>query len=935
MFSRHRKGIHSKINSYPVCQASVASVAVAGFTPDILHSQSTPSSFYAPGSAFGIQLCNPMSLVLQYLRMVKATARSTSALVNAFDENPRQKLLDDIHEYDIILLRKEGRVEKAVGNLPVINQQRTWPDFNTYGRLLRECANMRDLEEGKRVHARMIKAGHELDIVLENNVINMYAKCGSMENACRMFDQMLNPNVVSFNTMIAGYVKSGSIENANHMFVRMSEPDVVSWNTIIAGCVQNGDNEETLKLFQQMQQAGTKPDHYTFGSVLRACANLAALEQGKQVHNYVIKTGIDSNNFAGSALLDMYSKCRNMEDARKMFDEMPERNGFSWNAMIIGFASNGHAVEALNFYHQMKNAGIEPTQFTFPCVLSACANLAALDQALEIHEHIIENGFESDAFVRSALIDMYAKCGSIKDARNLFDKLPEQNWVCWTAMIAGYAQSGHGEEALKLFCQMQRTGIKPNQFTYTSVTGVCADLAALERGLQVHNQIIKTGYESDVFVGSSLVDMYGKCASIEDAYRVFDKMPRNAVSWNAMIAGFVQNEHGKEALKLFCQMKLAGVNPNEVSFASVLRACASLVALDQGMNIHNHTIKIGLELDVFVGSALVDMYAKCGGIEHAHKVFSNMPRRNEVSWNAMIAGYAQHGRGKEALQLFEQMQCAGLKPNQITFISVLSACSHVGLVDEGRHYFNCMIRDHSIIPTMDHYACMVDLLGRAGQLDEAKDIINRMSSEPGAIVWQTLLGACKTHGNMELGQYAAERILELKPQDAATYVLLANTYAVAGRWDDAAKVRKLMNDRGLKKEAGHSWIHVQNRVHTFIARDTSHPQTDKIYAKLEELTVLMKMAGYMPDTNCVLYDVEEQQKEHFVCYHSERLAIAFGLISTPAEAPIVITKNLRVCGDCHSATKFISKIVRRELVVRDTNRFHHFKDGICSCGDYW
>uniref|UniRef100_UPI0040747504 Synthetic PPR-DYW protein n=1 Tax=synthetic construct TaxID=32630 RepID=UPI0040747504 len=609
---------------------------------------------------------------------------------------------------------------------------------------------------------------------------------------------------------------------------------------------------------------------------------------------------------------------------------------FSWNSKIRGYARNGQPEEALSLYSQMRRSGIKPDNYTFPFVLKACASLSSLKEGKQIHGHVIKSGFESDVYVQSALIDMYAKCGELEDARKVFDEMPERNVVSWNAMISGYAQNGQSEEALELFREMQQEGIKPSEFTFCSVLSACASLGSLEMGKQIHGYVIKSGFESIVFVGNALIDMYAKCGSIEDARKVFDEMPeRTVVSWTAMISGYAQNGQSEEALELFREMQREGVKPDEVTLPSVLSACANLGALEQGKQIHAYVIKSGFESDVFVGSALIDMYAKCGSIEDARKVFDKMPERDVVSWNAMIAAYAQHGHGKEALQLFQQMQQEGVKPSEVTFTSILSACSHAGLVDEGHHYFESMSPDYGITPRVEHYGCMVDLLGRAGRLDEAEDLIKSMPFQPNVVVWGTLLGACRVHGDVERGERAAERILELDPESAAPYVLLSNIYAAAGRWDEAAKVRKLMKERGVKKEPGCSWIEVNNKVHEFVAGDKSHPQTKEIYAELERLSKQMKEAGYVPDTKFVLHDVEEEEKEQLLCYHSEKLAIAFGLISTPPGTPLRIIKNLRVCGDCHTATKFISKIVGREIVVRDANRFHHFKDGVCSCGDYW
>eukprot|EP01018_Ginkgo_biloba_P034752 Gb_24816 [translate_table: standard] len=573
---------------------------------------------------------------------------------------------------------------------------------------------------------------------------------------------------------------------------------------------------------------------------------------------------------------------------------------------------------------------------TYAYLLQECVNKKALPEGKLVHAHVTEKGFMPDRFLGNTLVNMYAKCGSLVDARRVFDQTPERNVVSWTVMIAAYVRYGYADEALTLFYEMLREGIQPNQFTFATILPACANLAAVEHGKKIHEEVIRGEFQSDIFVGSALVDMYVKCRNVENARHVFDKMPhRDVVSWTAMIAGYAQNGNGEEAIKLFRQMQMAGVKPDSDTFAIVLPACANLAALEQGKEIHEVIIRSGYQYNVFVCSALVDMYAKCGSIENARHVFDQMPQQDVVAWNAMIVGYAMHGCGKEALRLFGQMQHSGTKPDHVTFVGVLSACCHAGLVDMGWQFFECMSRYYHITPTIEHYGCMVDLLGRAGYLDEAQDFINKMPIEPDAVVWGCLLGACRIHTNIELGECVAERLFELDPKDAAPYVLLSNIYAAAGRWDDIEKVRIMMKDRGVEKTPGCSWIEVNKQVYAFLVGDTSHPQMQEIYAELERLSGQMKAAGYMPDMGFVLNDVEQQLKEEILCYHSEKLAIAFGLISTSPGTTIRVVKNLRVCGDCHSATKFISKIVAREIILRDANRFHHFKDGRCSCGDYW
>ncbi|XP_059070131.1 pentatricopeptide repeat-containing protein At3g24000, mitochondrial isoform X2 [Cryptomeria japonica] len=602
--------------------------------------------------------------------------------------------------------------------------------------------------------------------------------------------------------------------------------------------------------------------------------------------------------------------------------------------MISGYVQNGNCLEGLRLFRRRE--GVNVDQYCLASALRACIRMGWIQEGRRVHGDVIKNAYELDMFVQNVLVHMYVKCGVVEDAWQVFERMSEPNVVSWTAVIGGYAQNRNWSKALTLFSEMHHEGVKLDQSAYASVLRICCSAMALEQGKQVHALAVHSGFDLDVIVGSALVDTYVKCGSVENGRRLFDRMPcRNVVSWTAMIVGYAQRGHGIEALRLYLQMQRDGINVDEYTVAGVLGACSSLAALEQGKQVHGTVVRIGFELDVSVCNGLIDMYGKCGKIEEARKIFDIIPESSVASWNAMIAGFAQHGKGKEAILLYEQMLQAGVNPDVITFVVVLSGCSHAGLLDEGHHYFASMTRDHGIAPKAEHYGCMVDLLGRAGRLDEAFNFINQMPIEPNASVWGSLLGACRVHGNIELGEKAVEHLLELIPENPAPYVLLSNIYAAAGRWKDAAKVRSLMKDRGVKKQPGCSWIEVQKRVHQFIVGDKTHPQIEKIHETLETLALQMKTAGYVPDTNFVLHDIEEEQKQRLLGHHSEKLAIAFGIISLPPGTTIHVVKNLRVCGDCHTATKFISKIVNREIVLRDTHRFHHFKDGKCSCGDYW
>eukprot|EP01018_Ginkgo_biloba_P030462 Gb_36434 [translate_table: standard] len=594
----------------------------------------------------------------------------------------------------------------------------------------------------------------------------------------------------------------------------------------------------------------------------------------------------------------------------------PANNSFCTVSAERGILSkNGRLKEGVGMFDEINHRGISVYPDTYSRLLQTCANKKFLPEGKQLHAHILVNGFEDDNILKTKLVILYAYCGSFVDARHVFDKIPMRNVFCWNAMIRGYVMHGYSEEALAFYYQMQREGMQPDDFTFPSAIRACTGLAALEQGKGIHVRAIRNGFETDVYVGNALIVMYSTCGNIESARQVFDKMSqKNLVSWNSIIAGYVQNGYANEALTIFLQMEMSGVKPDSITITSVLPACVPLAALQHGKEIHGHIIKNEFESDVFVCSALVDMYAKCGNIEIARRVFDRISSRDLVSWNAMIAGYAMHGRGEDALVSFQRMQRAGMRPDRITFIGVLCACSRSGLVDEGWQYFDSMTRDYRIMPEAQHYACMVDLLGRSGQVDEAENFIKKMPFGPGASVLGALLGACRTHGNIELGERVAERLIALEPENSGNYVLLSNIYAKNGRWDDVEKVRTMMKSRGVKKRPGYSWIEVNNEVHSFLVGDISHPQSDKIYALLESLTRQMEELGYVPETHFVLHDVEEQEKVNLLCSHSEKLAIVFGLINTHPGTSVRITKNLRVCGDCHIATKLISKIVRREII---------------------
>jgi pentatricopeptide repeat protein len=688
---------------------------------------------------------------------------------------------------DLARLCRQGRLTEAVRRLGPVDQCGIGARYWMYARVIQACAMKKSLEHGKQVHYHIIKSGFKPDVFLWNNLLSMYMKCRSIVNAHQVFDEM-------------------------------PTRDVVSWTTMISGYAQQGYGEQAFYLFGLMQQEGLKPDKYTFSSVLHASGSPGTtLEQGKRVHALILEAGLESNIHVATALIRMYTKYGSLVDGRHVFDRMLKRDVVSWTMMIVGYAKEGYTDDAFKLFYQMDEDDLKPDKAAYISILTACVSPALLEQGKQIHCQIIEDGLQTDFRVANALISMYVRCGSMVDAHQIFDNLPQRDVVSWTAIIGRYSQQQCSEKVFELFQQMLKEGVKPDKVMFMSVLNACASPAVLKEGKEIHALVIRAGFEADTSCGNALVSMYSRCGSVEDAQKVFDKLPRrDAISWTAMISACAQHGLGKEAINLFWQMEQEGVKPDKVTFNTVLNACASLAVLDKGRQVHACIIKAGFERDVFVGNALVDMYSKAGSLEDARQAFDNISLRDVVSWSTMILAYAQHGHGQEALQLFEQMQQEGVKPDLITFMGVLSACSNVGLVDEGQRYFQSMSRDHALTPTVEHYGCMVDILGRAGCIKEVQQVILEMPVQPDSALWGSLLAACKLQGNVEVGEWAAENRLKLEPQNAGTYILLSNIYAAARKWDDVAMVRKVMEFRGLTNETGQISIEVNDRVHDFV-----------------------------------------------------------------------------------------------------------------------
>ncbi|XP_012073028.2 putative pentatricopeptide repeat-containing protein At3g13770, mitochondrial [Jatropha curcas] len=571
-------------------------------------------------------------------------------------------------------------------------------------------------------------------------------------------------------------------------------------------------------------------------------------------------------------------------------------------------------------------------------LLNQCINKKAIREGQRVHSHMIKARYLPPLYLRNRLIVFYSKCECLGFARHVFDEMTERDVVSWTAMISGYSQNGLAFEALYLFLQMLRSDTAPNEFTFATILTSCTGSSGLELGRQIHSLIIKRMYESHIFVGSSLLDMYAKAGRILEARGVFESLPeRDVVSCTALISGYAQLGLDGEALELFQRLQREGMSSNYVTYASVLTALSGLAALDHGKQVHNHILRRELPFYVVLQNSLIDMYSKCGSLNYSRRIFDSMPERTVISWNAMLVGYSKHGMGQEVIELFKLMREENkVKPDSVTFLAVLSGCSHGGLEDKGLEIFDEMVkRNDGVEAEIEHYGCIVDLLGRAGRVKEAFEFIEKMPFEPTAAIWGSLLGACRVHLNIDIGAFVGHRLIEMEPENAGNYVILSNLYASAGRWEDVRKVRELMINKAVMKEPGKSWIELDQTLHTFHASDRSHPRREEVVLKAKELSIKFKEAGYVPDLSSVLYDVDEEQKEKILLGHSEKLALAFGLIAAPDRAPIRVIKNLRICVDCHNFAKYISKIYGRHVSLRDKNRYHHIVGGICSCGDYW
>ncbi|CAN6683615.1 unnamed protein product [Malus baccata var. baccata] len=583
---------------------------------------------------------------------------------------------------------------------------------------------------------------------------------------------------------------------------------------------------------------------------LQACARRQNLIKGKQVHSFMLANGFLRSPLSTTSLINMYSKCNQMDDAVSTFNYQSfDHNVFAYNAVIAGFIANGLGRDGFEFYRRMRFAGVVPDKFTFPCVIRGCSGVLELRK---IHGLVVKFGLELDVYVGSALVNTYLKLGLMEEAQEVFDELPVRDVVLWNAMVNGFAQIGLLEEALAVFSMMGEEGVVPSRFTVTGVLSIFAVMGGFDNGRAVHGFATKMGYDSGVEVLNALIDMYGKCKCVGDALKIFEMMvEKDIYSWNSIIAVHEHCGDHDGTLRLFDRMLRAGVLPDLVTITTVLPVCARLAALMHGREIHGYMIKNGLEKDVNVDdvqitNAVMDMYAKCGSMRNAYMVFNKMRNKDVASWNIMIMGYGMHGYGSKALDMFSDMCKVQMKLDEVTFVGVLSACSHTGLVREGREFLRQMKSKYGVVPTIEHYTCVVDMLGRAGHLEEAYQLVLEMPIETNPVLWRALLAACRLHGNQDIAEVAAHKVIELDPGHCGNYVLMSNLYVANGQYDEVTEVRHSMSQQNVKKIPGCSWIELKDGVHAFITGDRAHPNANFIYAELDSLTARLGELGYVP-----------------------------------------------------------------------------------------
>ncbi|CAL9178599.1 unnamed protein product [Musa hybrid cultivar] len=811
-----------------------------------------------------------------------------------------------------------------------------------YISLLQSCIDADSIEDGRRLHASLCSV-QDRNPFVETKLVSMYAKCGSLEDARRVFAGMRERNLFTWSAMIGGYAREQR------------------WG-------------EVVDLFFGMMHEGVLPDTFLLPRILQACSNTGNLETGRLLHSLAVRIGLlDSSKEVrvSNSVLAMYAKCGELDSASRFFERMDRRDRVSWNSIISGHCQCGGHEAALRLFARMRAEGIEPGVVTWNILILSYNQSSNPDLAMELMEQMESSGIAPDVFT-------------------------------WTSMISGLAQNDRMNEALDLFQEMLLSGVEPNGMTVASAISACASLQALDNGKELHSYAIRIGCIHSILVGNSLIDMYAKCGRLEDAQRIFEEMAekdvftwnsmiggytragycgkaydlfsrmessgvrRNVVTWNAMISGYIQNgdedqavelfhtmemegirrntatwntliagslQNGDpdQALRIFRQMQAFSVRPNSVTILSILPACTNLLSVLKVKEIHSCILHNDLQRDISIANALVDTYSKSGDIEYARVVFDGLSGRDLISWNSMIAGLVLHGRCHDARDLFNQMKQEGIRPNKAIFASVINAYGLDGLVNEGKKLFSNMTEEYQLSPGLEHYTGMVNLLGRSGRLREASDLIDNMPIEPDAALWNALLTAARIYGNIRIANLAATHLFKLEPRNPETLRLLSHAQALYGKSNDVSKVPRAKKEGSVNESHGYCWMEVKQKVITF---STGRQLTLNSESKLAEINSrIMDTNEVIPEFDVTILEIEEDS-EDIVGSHSEKLAVAFGLVNLPTFRAIRIVKSVRICTNCHTICKLISKLYKREILIKDPKSLHRFKDGTCSCRDY-
>ncbi|KAI5056069.1 hypothetical protein GOP47_0029590 [Adiantum capillus-veneris] len=623
--------------------------------------------------------------------------------------------------------------------------------------LFKACAALHDIERGCALHADIARLGLlEVDVFLGTAVIDMYAKCGSVAKAQEVFDSLLNRDVVSWTSLISGYAEHGPYEEA-------------------FGCVR------------RMRQEGGSPNSHTLVCLLKACGHLGAIERAEEVHTEIVLKGLEGEELIGNSLADTYAKCGQLSAAYAFFCSL---SVVSWTALILGHVNCGRSKEALDCYEQMQHSGSSSNAITCICTLKACATIQDIKRGQQMHTDVVLKGFDDDIRIGNTLLDLYFKCGLLADAEMSFAKLPWQDVVSWNILLAGYSEHCCGENALVAFEEMQSKGVSADGATFMCLLRACSKLGNTHKGMELHMAITKTGFvDQKLPIANTLVDMYGKSSLLAEAQHVFDKLQvRSLVSWNALITGYAEHAHAEEALQCFNQMHFDSFCPDAITCVCGLKACGGIEAIVKGQEIHLVIVKLGIEEECHISNSLVHMYAKCGLPAEAQEIFEKVPVRDVVCWTSLMVGWAQFGKTENVLAMFEGMIREGVTPSSITLTCVLNACSDEGVMFYDYSYFSPKSNDSSFLPTLEHFTCMIDLLGRAGRIDAAMRLTKEMPVHPDIVIWLSLLGACRNWGNVELGKQAFENALQLDKKSEAAFLCMFNFFVEAGMHDEAYAV---------------------------------------------------------------------------------------------------------------------------------------------------